>query len=89
MQQVLMGLALVAILSGCETMYQDDGIPRIRTQRDVDAYNATVTAEADKLVCNREQVLGSNIRQWVCMTIAQRDRMAMEAQGSVGAIINQ
>jgi len=32
------------------------------------------------LVCGREAVIGSNIREFVCMTVAQRDRMAIEAQ---------
>ncbi|MDP6652972.1 MAG: hypothetical protein QGF90_12840 [Gammaproteobacteria bacterium] len=87
MQRVLMGFALVAILTGCESLYQDDGIPRINSQRDVDAYNATVTATADKLVCNRERVLGSNIRQWVCMTIAQQDRLTREAREVVDDVL--
>ena len=75
-----MGFALVAILTGCESLYQDDGIPRISSQRDVDAYNANVTANADKLVCDRERVLGSNMPRWVCMTVAQRDRLALDSQ---------
>ncbi|HAJ75926.1 MAG TPA: hypothetical protein DCM64_05680 [Gammaproteobacteria bacterium] len=84
-----MGFALVAILTGCENIYQDDGIPQIRSQRDVDAYNATVTAEADKLVCNRERVIGSNIRQWVCMTVAQQDRLTQEARDVVDRVFVQ
>jgi hypothetical protein len=89
MQRVLMGFALGAILTGCESLYQDDGIPRISSQRDVDAYNATVTANADKLVCNQERVLGSNMPRWVCMTVAQRDRLTLEAQQVVGDILQQ
>ena len=87
MQRILMSFALVAILTGCESMYQDGGIPRINSQRDIDAYNATVTANADKLVCNRERVIGSNIRQWVCMTIAQQERLALDAREVVDDIL--
>ena len=81
MNKVLAVIGLVALLTGCEGMYPpDDGIPRIRSQRDVDTYNATVSSESEKLVCSRESVIGSNIRQFVCMTIAQRDRMALQTQ---------
>ena len=77
----LIGLiALVTLLTGCEGLYPDEGIPRIRTQRDVDAYNATVIAANDKLVCDREQVLGTNIRQFVCLTVAQRERLREQAR---------
>ena len=68
-------LFFLAILAGCETLYQNEGISRINSQRDVDAYNATVSAESDMLVCTREQVLGSNIREFVCVTVAQRERL--------------
>ena len=68
-------LFFLAILAGCETLYQNEGISRINSQRDVDAYNATVSAESDMLVCTREQVLGSNIREFVCLTVAQRERL--------------
>lgn len=75
----IVGLALVLI--GCEsTNSDDDGLTRIRSQRDVDAYNATVRAESDKLVCTREAVIGSNIRQFVCLTVAQRERLATEGR---------
>jgi len=77
-------LALVAALTGCESLYEDDGIPRIRTQADVVAYNATVTADNDKLVCTRERVVGTNIPQFICMTVRQRVRMQEEAQEDVG-----
>ena len=73
-------LALVAALTACEGMYEDDGIPAIRTQADVAAYNATVVAENDKLVCSREQVIGTNIRQFVCMTIAQQTYLQEQAR---------
>ena len=69
----------LAILAGCENLYQNEGISRINSQRDVDAYNATVSAESDMLVCTREQVLGSNIREFVCLTVAQRERLRQAA----------
>ena len=77
-------LVLVAALTACEGLYEDDGIPRIRTQADVVAYNATVVADSDKLVCSRERVIGTNIPQFICMTVRQRVRMQEEAQEDVG-----
>lgn len=79
-KRILTTCLLVVTLSGCESLYEDDGIPRIRTQADVEAYNATVSSESEKLVCEREFVLGSNMRQFVCMTIAQRERLAEVAR---------
>ncbi len=84
MIKLLSLLALVAALSACESLYENDGIPAIRTQADVVAYNATVTAEDDKLVCTRESVIGSNIRQFVCMTAYQRAVMQQQAQQDAG-----
>ena len=72
-------LFFLAILAGCENLYQNEGISRINSQRDVDAYNATVSAESDMLVCTREQVLGSNIREFVCLTVAHRERLRQAA----------
>lgn len=72
----LLGFTLV----GCESLYDDGGIPRIRSQRQVDAYNATVSADNDKLVCTRERTTTSNIRQFVCMTVGQQQRMAETSQ---------
>ena len=81
MKNILAVLILGATLVGCESLYEDDGgIPRIRSQSQVDAYNATVSSEGEKLVCTREAPLGSNIRQFNCMTQNQRDRMATEDQ---------
>jgi hypothetical protein len=77
-------LALVAALTACESLYEDDGIPRIRTQADVVAYNATVVADNDKLVCTRERVVGTNIPRFFCMTVRQRVRMQEEAQQDAG-----
>ena len=77
-------LVLIAALTACEGLYDDDGIPEIRTRADVIAYNATVTAENDKLVCTREQVIGTNIRQLVCLTAAQRAIIQEQAQADAG-----
>ena len=76
-------LSLFFLLSGCQwwlDQYDDGGIPTISSQRQADAYNATVSSPGEMLVCGREAVIGSNIREFVCMTVAQRDRMAREAQ---------
>ena len=78
----LLGLTLV----GCESLYDDGGIPRIRSQRQVDAYNATVSAEDDKLGCTRERTTTSNIRRFVCMTVGQQQRLAETSQREVEEI---
>lgn len=83
MQKTLAILVLSAVLIGCESLYDDGGIPRIRSQSQVDAYNATVSSESEKLVCTRERPTGSNIRQFICMTVAQRDRLALESQQTI------
>ena len=75
----LAGLTLV----GCESLYDDGGIPRIRSQKQVDAYNATVSADNDKLVCTRERTTTSNIRQFVCMTVGQQQRITETSQREV------
>ena len=82
---LLLGFSLV----GCESLYDDGGIPRIRSQKQVDAYNATVSANNDKLVCTREKSTTSNIRQFVCMTIGQQARMAEESREEVRRISRQ
>ena len=85
-------IALVGLLvSACESLYEnnDDGIPRIRSQRDVEAYNETVSSEGEKLVCERERVIGSNIRQWVCLTIAQRDALQRQAHDQNEALLGR
>lgn len=76
-------IGIAAVLIGCESLYEDDGIPRIRTQADVAAYNATVSSESEQLVCSREQVLGTNLRRFVCLTVAQRERLQVLAQDDV------
>ena len=85
MKKIIMIASLVLSVTACESLYEanDDGIPRIRSQRDVEAYNATVSSEGEKLVCERERVIGSNIRQWVCLTIAQRDALQRQAQDQI------
>lgn len=80
MKNILAVLILAAILVGCESMYENDGIPRIRSQSQVDAYNATVSSEGEKLVCAKERPLGSNISQFICMTQNQQDRIATQSQ---------
>jgi len=85
MKRILVVIALAALLVGCENMYEDDGIPRLRNQRDVDAYNASVSSASEIMVCTRERVLGSQIRQFICMTQAQRDRLALLAREELEA----
>jgi len=83
MRKIIAVVGLVAIITGYESMYNDDGIPRIRSQADAAAYNATVSSEGEKLVCIREAVLGSNLRRFVCATVAQRERMHEQAKEDV------
>ena len=85
MNKTIIMIFLAFLLPACESLYEDndDGIPTIRSQRDVDAYNATVSSEGEKLICERERVIGSNIRQWVCLTVAQRDQLARQGQEAV------
>lgn len=83
MRKILAIFGLFAVLTGCESMYDNDGIPRIRSQADAAAYNATVSSEGEKLVCIREAVLGSNLRRFVCATVAQRERMQEQAKEDV------
>lgn len=84
LKKTISTLGLVTLLSGCawwQAQYENgDGLPAIRSQADVDAYNATVSSESEKLICDREAVIGSNVRRWVCMTVEQRDRLARESQ---------
>jgi len=81
MKKALLVIALATVLVGCESLYENNsGIPRIRSQKQVDAYNATVSSEGEKLVCTKEKPLGSNISQYNCMTRNQQDRLAQESQ---------
>ena len=45
MQKTVAVICLAILLIGCENLYENDDIDRIRNQRDVDAYNATVSSE--------------------------------------------
>lgn len=76
--------AAAAMLVAC-TPVSDADRP-IRTQADVDRYNATVTYEGDKLVCQRERVVGSNLPQFVCMTVSQRERLARDASDTINTL---
>ena len=83
MKNILAVLILTTTLIGCENLYEIDDISRIRSQRQVDAYNATVSSEGEKLVCARERPLGSNISQFICMTRNQQDRIARQSQQTI------
>jgi putative hemolysin len=89
MNKISLILLLGFTLVGCESLYDDGGIPRIRSQKQVDAYNATVSANNDKLVCTREKSTMSNIREFVCMTIGQQARVAEESREEVRRISRQ
>lgn len=83
-----MKLFLLSAVSGllCACVPVSDADRPIRTQADVDRYNATVSSEGEKLTCDRERVVGSNIPQFVCMTNNQRDRLAREASDTIQSI---
>lgn len=83
MRNILAVLILAVTLVGCEGLYEVDDIQSIRSQRQVDAYNANVSSEGEKLVCSKEKPLGSNIARFSCMTLNQRDRMAAQSQQAV------
>ena len=83
MQKPVAVICLAILLIGCENLYENDDIDRIRNQRDVDAYNATVSSEGEKLTCLREVVIGTNFREYVCMTVAQRERRRRESQAAI------
>lgn len=80
MQKSLPIVMLIFTLPACESLNRNDGIPRIRTQADVAAYNATVSSPSQQLICSKEAVLGSNLRQFVCMTVAQQERLQAQAR---------
>ncbi len=87
MRALITAISLAVLLMGCENLYQEDGgIERIRSQRDVDEYNATVSSESQKLVCTREVVVGTHFRNFVCLTVAQRNRLSREARDSINDI---
>ena len=68
MKSILVTLGFIVILSGCEST-DDDGIPRIRSQRDADAYNATVSSSGERIICERERVIGSNTVSYTHLTL--------------------
>ena len=86
MRRICVILALAATLIACESLYEVSDIADIRSQRQVDAYNSTVAAEEDKLVCTRERPLGSNIPRFVCMTVAQQSRLEARARDELQLI---
>ena len=79
MKNIIVTLGFIVILSGCGST-DNDGIAAIRSQRQADAYNATVSSPGERMVCERETVIGSNIRRLVCMTANQRERLQQETQ---------
>lgn len=72
---------VLGLLSACVPV--SEGNRPIRTPADVDRYYATVSNEGDKLVCDRERVAGSNLPQFVCMTVNQRERLARDASDTI------
>lgn len=80
MRNIPVFLILALALVGCESLYVVDDIESIRSQRQVDTYNASVSSEGEKLVCTKEKPLGSNIPRFDCMTLNQRDRLASQSQ---------
>lgn len=80
-------LLVAALFTACTSA--PNGSRPIRTQADVDRYNATVSSEGEKLVCDRERVVGSNLPQFVCMTVNQRERLAREARETIDTIQRQ
>ncbi len=76
--------SVIGLLNACVPVDPNDR--PIRTQADVERYNATVSNEGDKLVCERERVVGSNIPQFVCMTVNQRERIAREASDTIQSL---
>lgn len=79
-------ISVLVFLSACVRV--SDADRPIRSQADVERYNANVSSEGEKLVCERERVLGSNLPQFVCMTINQRERLARSASDTLNEIRN-
>ena len=72
MKKLILVASVGLLVSACESLYEnnDDGIPRIRSQRDVAAYNETVSSEGEKLVCERERVIGSTAySRWIVTSL--------------------
>lgn len=70
-------LAAVSFVCACTPLPASER--PIRTQADVDRYNATVSSLGEQLVCEKERVVGSNLPKFVCMTYNQRERLARAA----------
>lgn len=85
---VSLAVLLPLLLAGC-TLPDDDGIPRIRSQRDVAAYNATVSDPRQQLICTREVVVGSNFRQYICLTVAQWERREQDDKQQVNDVFSR
>lgn len=81
-------ISLTLILASC-VMPEDDGIPRIRSQRDIAAYNATITDPSQELVCTREVVVGTNFRPYVCLTVAQMRKREEQDQLRVNDVFSR
>lgn len=79
--KMLLMFSVIGLLNAC--VPTDPADRPIRTTADMERYNATVSNEGDKLVCERERVLGSNLPQFVCMTVNQRERVAREASDTI------
>ncbi len=77
-------ISVMVLLNACVPVDPNDR--PIRTQADVERYNATVSSEGEKLVCERERVTGSNLPQFVCLTVNQRERLAREASDIIQSI---
>ncbi len=79
--------SVLVLLNACTAVSEGDR--PIRSRADVERYNATVSSEGEKLVCERERVVGSNLPQFVCMTINQRERLARNASDTVDELRNR
>lgn len=88
MYQCMGVLVLAGLLIACQVP-EDDGIPRIRSQRDIAAYNATVTDPGQELVCTREVVVGTNFRPYVCLTVAQWQRREQDDKLRVNDVFSR
>jgi hypothetical protein len=55
--------------------------------RGTDAYNATVSSAGERIICEREKVIGSNIRQLVCLTVNQRDSIARSSRETIESML--
>jgi hypothetical protein len=86
MKRMIVPLVSIVILSGCESI-DNDGIPRIRSQRDADAYNATVSSPGERIICEQEKVIGSNIPRLVCLTVNQRDSIARSSRETIESML--